>query len=457
VPGDELMTVAVDFGVLPPEVNSGLMYAGAGSGPLVAAASAWTGLASELGSAANACVAVLSELTSGAWQGPSAASMAAAAAPYAGWMQATAGHAARAASAAAAAVDAYEAAFAATVPPAAVAANRVQLASLVSTNVFGQNTAAIAATEMAYAEMWAQDAAAMYSYAGASAAAATLDPLHEPPVTTTADGSAHQTAAAAQATSSAASNTPTSLSQLLSTLQTSLQGLASPTALSGATGAATSGSGMSALLDALGLNITAPGSGSLTSGLAGFLNMISGSSGATPMSNFLNSTVVNSVLAGAPYSPAFIGQSVGDMTALVTVLGRTLNPAAVAGGLGAATSSLSAVDAPAPIGLGSSGVLAGLRTGGAEVTASVGNATLVRALSVPPHSAALLAPADAMSSPATALPAAAPTASPVVTAGLPPVAASRASRMVDKAEDEDEEAPIYGFPTKAILRTPAGG
>ena len=32
------------------------------------------------------------------------------------------------------------------------------------------NTAAIAATEALYAEMWAQDAAAMYGYAGSSAA-----------------------------------------------------------------------------------------------------------------------------------------------------------------------------------------------------------------------------------------------------------------------------------------------
>ena len=82
--------------------------------------------------------------------------MAAAAAPYAGWMQATAGHAAQAAAAAAAAVGAYETAFAATVPPAVVTANRGQLASLVSTNVFGQNTAAIAATLAACVALMAE-------------------------------------------------------------------------------------------------------------------------------------------------------------------------------------------------------------------------------------------------------------------------------------------------------------
>ncbi|MCV7029324.1 PPE family protein, partial [Mycobacterium sherrisii] len=41
----------MDFAMLPPEVNSGRMYAGAGSGPLMAAAAAWDGLAAELSSA----------------------------------------------------------------------------------------------------------------------------------------------------------------------------------------------------------------------------------------------------------------------------------------------------------------------------------------------------------------------------------------------------------------------
>ena len=55
-----------------------------------------------------------------------------------------------------------------------IAANRVLLATLVATNFFGQNTPAIAATEAQYMEMWAQDAAAMYGYAGSSALATEL-------------------------------------------------------------------------------------------------------------------------------------------------------------------------------------------------------------------------------------------------------------------------------------------
>ncbi|HEU0191955.1 MAG TPA: PPE domain-containing protein, partial [Mycobacterium sp.] len=43
----------MDFGVLPPEVNSGRMYAGPGSGPMMAAAAAWDELAGELESAAS--------------------------------------------------------------------------------------------------------------------------------------------------------------------------------------------------------------------------------------------------------------------------------------------------------------------------------------------------------------------------------------------------------------------
>src|SRR3984885_14194855 len=125
------------------------MYAGAGSGSLVAAAASWEGLASQLGSAATSYRAVVSDLTAGPWVGPSSVSMAAAAVPYVAWMNTTAAAAEQTAS---------------------------QLAP------------AIAATEAQYAEMWAQDAAAMYGYAGASAAATTVTPFNPPPPTTNPGG-----------------------------------------------------------------------------------------------------------------------------------------------------------------------------------------------------------------------------------------------------------------------------
>lgn len=43
----------MDFGAFPPEINSGRMYAGEGAGSMLAAASAWDGLAAQLHSAAT--------------------------------------------------------------------------------------------------------------------------------------------------------------------------------------------------------------------------------------------------------------------------------------------------------------------------------------------------------------------------------------------------------------------
>src|SRR5579875_2382969 len=114
----------LDFGALPPEINSARMYAGPGSGPMLAAAAAWQELAVELNSAAAHYGSLISGLTGGAWAGPSAVSMAAAATPYVGWLAATAGQAEQAAAQAATAAAAYETAFAATVPPPVIAANR---------------------------------------------------------------------------------------------------------------------------------------------------------------------------------------------------------------------------------------------------------------------------------------------------------------------------------------------
>jgi PPE-repeat protein len=189
----------LDFGGLPPEVNSGRMYSGPGSGSLMAAGSAWDGLAAELGSTAAGYTSVISELTSSPWVGPASRAMVAAATPYISWLSGAATLAEQAGSQARSAAAAYETAFGLTVPPPVIAANRVLLMTLVATNFFGQNTAAIAATEAQYAEMWAQDATAMYGYAGSSAIASALDPFTEPAQTTDNSGLAAQAAAVSQA------------------------------------------------------------------------------------------------------------------------------------------------------------------------------------------------------------------------------------------------------------------
>jgi len=215
----------MDFAALPPEVNSGRMYAGAGPGPMLAAATAWDDLASDLGSSASAYQSTVDSLA-GLWQGPSATSMAAAAAPYVMWLNSTAAQAEETANQARAAVAAYEAAFAGTVPPQVITANRTLLMTLIATNILGQNTPAIAATEAHYMEMWAQDATAMYGYAGSAASASQLAPFTEPPQTTNAAADSAQSTAATQASTSGASNLGTELTQFIDSLPTALQNLA---------------------------------------------------------------------------------------------------------------------------------------------------------------------------------------------------------------------------------------
>jgi len=193
---------------------------------MIAAAAAWRGLAAELHSAAASYRSVISGLTLG-WQGPSSATMAAAAAPFAAWIGATAAQAEQTAAQAGAAAVAYEAAFAATVPPPVIAANRSLLMSLIATNLLGQNTPAIAATEAHYAEMWAQDAAAMYGYAGSSATASQVTPFSPPPQTTNPAGTAGQAAAVAQATGAQAQTLP-QLTSLTSGVPQTLQSFATP-------------------------------------------------------------------------------------------------------------------------------------------------------------------------------------------------------------------------------------
>ena len=199
----------LDFGLFPPEVNSGRMYSGPGPGPLLAASEAWDGLAAELGFAASGYGAALTELTSNNWVGPTSAAMMSAATPYIDWLTSTSAQAEETANHARAAVAAYEAAFAMTVPPPAVAANRALLAALVATNFLGQNTPAIMMTEALYVEMWAQDAAAMYGYTGASLVALQVTPFVEPPQTTSGDGTSNQADAVAKAAATPASQAAT--------------------------------------------------------------------------------------------------------------------------------------------------------------------------------------------------------------------------------------------------------
>jgi PPE-repeat protein len=207
------------FAVLPPEVNSGRMYAGPGVGPMLTAASAWDELANDLNSSAEDFESVVSGLTSDAWQGPAAESMVGSAAPQAEWLRTTAAQATQAGTQAKAAASAYDSAFSMSVPPSAVAANRAQLMTLQATNLLGQNTAAIAANEVEYGQMWAQDVAAMYGYTGAAKSASQVTPFTSPQQATNQGGLANQGTAVTQAAGASAGNAQSTMSAVPSALQ----------------------------------------------------------------------------------------------------------------------------------------------------------------------------------------------------------------------------------------------
>ncbi len=222
-----------DFAARPPEINSTLIYTGAGAGPMMAAAASFGNLSSELATNAAAYESVISQLTGSEWQGPSSAAMAASAQQNVEWLQTTSAQLTEAAAKATASAAAYEAAFSASIPPPVVYANRAQLAILVATNILGQNTPAIAANEAMYGEFWAQDATAMAAYAAAASTASQVTPLQEPVQSTNPGGSAAQGAAVANAAGSNSANT--GANQLLGQLTNASAAAAQPGAAPAAT------------------------------------------------------------------------------------------------------------------------------------------------------------------------------------------------------------------------------
>src|SRR5271156_5802478 len=351
----------MDFGALPPEINSALMYAGPGSGPMLAASAAWDGLATELGMAASSYGSMVSTLTSGPGRGPPSPAVAAAATPYVAWMNTTATQAQEAATGAQVAAAAYGAAFAMHVPPPVIAANRAQLMMLVATNFLGQNTPAIAANQAEYAEMWAQDATAMYGYAGSAAAASAVTPFTAAPPTTNPAGLATQATSVATAGGTAAG------SQLLTAVTQALQSLASPLASSASTAASTSStSGLSSMLSFLGLGTTPTtlvGTGSMfaPNGILGELGISSPMSALTTVSslgaNTMNGAQLNQWVNMGMAKPA---------------------AAAAAGAAKAAEGLPNIVNNMPPIsGLGGLG-------GGGSVAAGLGNAGSLGRVSGPP-------------------------------------------------------------------------
>ena len=161
-----------DFAAMPPEINSARMYTGPGSGPMMAAAAAWNSTAGEsehdrgrlaVGDRRVGRRRVARAVVAG--NGRSR--------PALPRMDGNHGRRTRAGGQPSHGVGGRL--RGGVRPDGATAGDRGEPDSarrLGRHQLLGQNTPAIMATEALYGEMWAQDAAAMYGYAGSSASAA---------------------------------------------------------------------------------------------------------------------------------------------------------------------------------------------------------------------------------------------------------------------------------------------
>ncbi len=249
----------MDLAALPPEVTSTLIHSGPGASSMLEASAAWESVAAELESAVAAYSAAVSTLAE-SWSGPSSSAMIQAVQPYLTWMRNTAQQARQTAASAQDAATAFTTTLASVVPPAVVAANRARLARLLSTNLLGINLPAIARVEDEYQTMWANNSAALGRYQAASAQAATLPPFQVPDSIVNPAGVAEQT--------------------------TATQAAAAPAA--------------PGLLQ----SIFAPNTNATGTGLAGLLNLFSGSS-QSAFGSFLNSNLVTTAGINSVFSSGF--------------------------------------------------------------------------------------------------------------------------------------------------------
>jgi PPE-repeat protein len=268
--------------------------------------------------------------------------------------------------------------------------------------------------------MWAQDAAAMYGYAGQSASAAKVTPFAAPAASTTPDGTAAQAAAVGQATgTSAATNSQTLLQDLISLLPSNIQALFTPAGFESAFGSPSSiESSLYGFLF---------GSSVLPTNLQAFVNAYS------PYAGFLYNT------EGLPYFSIGMGNNFVQMAKTLGVLGGA--PAAAAAS--AATGGLGGLG-----GMLGGGAAAAAPTG---VAASIGGAGAVGKLAVPPSwigGAPLAAPHAPL--PISSVSAAPEGGSGNLLGGMP-LAGAGAGHMGGGA------SPRYGFKPTVMSRPPFAG
>jgi len=332
------MVTGVDFISLPPEITSALIHSGPGAESLIEASGAWQQLGVGLEDTAPIYASVVSSLGQ-TWQGPSSAAMTQAVEPFLTWIRTTAQQCQQLAASAQAAAAAFTQAQSAVVSPAQVAANRTRLAQLIATDRLGSNLAAIAQTEQQYQTMWANNSAAMYRYQAASGQALDLPQFSSP------SAIASPTAAATQASAvpTAAASTPAA-----SILQ----------------------------------SIFAPNTNATGTGLAGLLNLFSGSSQSS-FGSFLNSNILNpAILTGTFPGSGFPINLLSYLAQFNTAQALQSVGGDVGQGLAEGEAALGGVEA---------NLADAIRAAGTAPTAAVGVGVSIGRLTMPPAMVGMLA------------------------------------------------------------------
>ncbi|MCV7413358.1 PPE family protein [Mycobacterium florentinum] len=408
----------MDFGALPPELNSARLYAGAGATSMITAASAWNSVAAELNSAAMGYQNVITQLSSEEWLGAASTKAVQALTPYVTWVKTTATQAEQAAQQLSSAAAAFEAAFSSAVPPPVIAQNRALLAQAKATNTLGQNTGVIAQLEAQYGQFWAQDATTMYNYAAQSSSATKVTPFKSAPEVTDPSGQAKQGEATSSAASTGAGNAASTTASAIQQTPSTLQSAATPAAQAAAA-ATTPTDPFSELWFLLTGQTTLPNS------FATFVN------GLSPFAGFAYNT------EGLPYFSVGMGNS-GVQIAKST------------GGIVSATASAAAAAPKGLAGLG--GMLGGGAHAAPAVAAGLGNAASVGRLSVPAlWSGAAPAVSHAAAVPVSAISAVPEAAGSGNLLGGMPLAGMGGSHGVGAA------GPRYGFRPTVMARPPFAG
>jgi PPE-repeat protein len=383
---------------------------------MMAAAAAWNGIAAELNASALGLDQLITQLAGEEWLGPASASMASAAQPYVTWMTTSAGQAEEAATQAQSAAAAYETVLASVVPPPMIALNRTELSQAMATNVLGQNNGIIAQLEAQYQEFWAQNSAAMYSYAGQSAAATKVTPFTTAPAV--ANPAAATTQAAATASTPAASIQQT-LQGFLNEAQKALGQLSTP---SGTNALGSAVAAQNPLLTELWFLVS--GQTTLPTNIGTFLG------GYSNYASFFYNT------EGLPYFSVGMGNFGVQISKTLGWIGGAAAPAAAA----------------VPKGLPGLGGLLGGGAAGAVHASALGSAGSIGKLSVP-VSWSGAAPAAAV---AHAVPVSSVSAAPEA-AGGPGNLLGGMPLAGAGAGGSHGAGPRYGFRPTVMARPPLGG